>query len=256
MTALGIDRRQAFASAAPTYAKQARLQQAAAWRLAKLCRALPLPPGPVLDLGAGPGNLAEALRQQRPELQPLLVDDCAELLAEAPAPRGQRLLWDLNQGLPDGAQGAALLMSSFALHWLDAPLTQLVLWGRALAPTGWLALLVPVAGSFTGWRQAAKRAGVACTALGLPQADELTKTISGHLQLQSCKLLRFTRPYDSPLQFLRELKQLGVHGGGGKPLGVAECRQLLKHWPQQTSGGIRVNWDLQIILAQKRNENR
>jgi len=250
---VGIDRRQAFASAAPTYAKQARLQQAVAWRLAKHCKALPLPPGPVLDLGAGPGNLAEALRQQRPELQPLLVDDCAELLAEASAPRGQRLLWDLNQGLPDAAQGASLLMSSFALHWLDEPLSQLELWGRALAPTGWLALLVPVAGSFAGWRQAAKRAGVTCTALGLPQADQLKKTINGSLQLQSCKLLRFTRPYDSPLQFLRELKQLGVHGGGGKPLGIAECRQLLKHWPHQNSSGIRINWDLQIILAQKQN---
>ena len=249
--AVAIDRRRAFASAAPTYAKEARLQQAVAWRLAQLCQSLPLPPGPVLDLGAGPGNLAAALRRQRPELHPLLLDDCAELLAEATAPSEQRLLWDLNCGLPEAAQGAALLMSSFALHWLEAPLVQLELWARALAPGGGLARLVPEGGSFQGWRQAALGAGVTCTALVLPQAQELIETVEGQLQLHSSKRLRFTRPYGSPLQFLRELKRLGVHGGGRQPLAVADCRQLLRHWPQQTSNGIKVNWDLQLLLAQK-----
>ena len=75
--------------------------------------------------------------------------------------------------------------------------------------------------------------------------------MEGQLQLHSSKRLRFTRPYGSPLQFLRELKRLGVHGGGGQPLAVADCRQLLRHWPQQTSNGIKVNWDLQLLLAQK-----
>ena len=57
MTGSSLDRRTAFGQAAACYAARARLQQALAWRLAHHCRSLPLPPGPVLDLGAGPGTL-------------------------------------------------------------------------------------------------------------------------------------------------------------------------------------------------------
>ena len=79
----------AFARGASCYARDARLQQAVAWRLARHCRGLPLPEGPVVDLGAGSGNLSRALAAQRPGLEPLLVDNCPELLAEAAVPAGR-----------------------------------------------------------------------------------------------------------------------------------------------------------------------
>ena len=59
----------AFARGASCYARDARLQQAVAWRLARHCRGLPLLEGPVVDLGAGSGNLSRALAAQRPGLE-------------------------------------------------------------------------------------------------------------------------------------------------------------------------------------------
>ena len=53
-----------FARQARHYAQQAHLQQGVAWRLAHLCRTLPLPAGPRADLGAGTGLVGQALRRQ------------------------------------------------------------------------------------------------------------------------------------------------------------------------------------------------
>ena len=203
----------AFARGASCYARNARLQQAVAWRLARHCRDLPLPEGPVVDLGAGSGNLSRALSAQRPGLDPLLVDNCPELLAEAAAPAGRCRPWDLNAGLPPEARAAALLLSSFALHWLKAPEQQLRHWCEQLLPGGWLALAVPLQGSFTSWHQAAEGAGVACSALPLPRELDLLAALPPGCRPHRQQRLRFSCRYPSAMAFLAELKRHGVNGG-------------------------------------------
>lgn len=79
--------RQRFGRGAGQYEQEARLQQAMAWRLARLCTDLPLPAGPCADLGAGTGLLSRALQAHHRELRqrpPLQLDLCPELLARNP----------------------------------------------------------------------------------------------------------------------------------------------------------------------------
>ena len=240
----------AFAQGASCYARDTRLQQAVAWRLARHCRELPLPEGPVVDLGAGSGNLSRALSAQRPGLDPLLVDNCAELLAEASAPASRCRDWDLNAGLPPEARAAALLPSSFALHWLNAPEQQLRHWYEQLRPGGWLALAVPLQGSFTSWHQAAEGAGVACSALPLPRERDLLAALPPGCRPHRQQRLRFSCRYPSAMAFLAELKRHGVNGGSSAQLSPAELRRLLKHWPmQEQDQGVSLNWDLLLLLA-------
>ena len=239
----------AFSQAASNYARNARLQQGVAWRLAHLCRNLPLLPGPVLDLGAGSGNLSAALQHQRPELNPLLVDHCAALLAQAQAPAEQRLQWDLNGGLPPLPSAPQMLLSSFALHWLQDPAAQLNRWAQALASGGWLALSVPVAGSLESWHTAAERAGMPCSALELPQSHALLNALPNTMELHRQELLHFSCSYSSPLSFLRELRSLGVHGGARHRPGITELRQLQRHWPRAADGGVVLRWRLLQLLA-------
>ena len=241
----------AFSQAASNYARNARLQQGVAWRLAHHCSSLPLRPGPVLDLGAGSGNLSAALKHLRPELKPLLVDHCAALLAQAQAPAEQRLQWDLNLGLPPLASAPQLLLSSFALHWLNDPAAQLNRWAQALASGGWLALSVPVAGSLESWHAAAERAGVPCSALELPKSDALLKALPSDLQLHRQQLLHFGCSYRSPLSFLHELRSLGVHGGARHRPGITELRQLQRHWPRAADGSVVLRWKLLVLIAQR-----
>ena len=242
----------AFARGASCYARDARLQQAVAWRLARHCRGIPLPDGPVVDLGAGSGNLSRALSAQRPGLDPLLVDNCGELLAEAAAPAGRCRPWDLNAGLPPEARAAALLLSSFALHWLKAPEQQLRHWCEQLLPGGWLALAVPLQGSFTSWHQAAEGAGVACSALPLPRELDLLAALPPGCRPHRQQRLRFSCRYPSAMAFLAELKRHGVNGGASAQLSPTELRRLLKHWPmQEQDQGVSLNWDLLLLLARR-----
>ncbi len=206
----------------------------------------------MVDLGAGSGNLSRALTGQRPGLDPLLVDNCPELLAEAAAPASRCRRWDLNAGLPPEAREAALLLSSFALHWLQAPEQQLRHWCEQLRPGGWLALAVPLEGSFASWHQAAERADVACSALPLPRQGDLLAALPPQCRPQRQQRLRFSCRYPSAMAFLAELKRHGVNGSASAQLSPSELRRLLKHWPmQEQDQGVSLNWDLLLLLARR-----
>jgi malonyl-CoA O-methyltransferase len=247
--------RAGFASRAGHYDGQAKLQQAVAWRLARWCRDLPLPAGPVADLGCGSGLLSRALMGHWTALagqSPLQLDYCPSLLALNPllasAFPGPQRLWDLNNGLPVELDQAALLASSFALHWLDDPVGQLEGWCDRLAPGGWLVLAVPTAGSFPQWRQAAAAAAVPCTALDLPEAAALLAGISDRgLRPQRQALLRFSQAGPEGLASLHQLKAMGAGTSRQAPLSPGQWRRLRIHWP--SPGGL--SWEVLLVLARR-----
>jgi len=241
--------RQRFGRQADHYNGHAKLQRAIAWRLARHCLTLPIPPGPWADLGAGSGLVGLALNAQAQANPSLLqVDFCPELLACNPIAKGQgSLLWDLNAGLPSQLQQPALLTSSFALQWLDDPIQQLELWCSALRPRGWLALAVPTAGSFSQWHQAAAAAQVPFTGLALPSAQGLIAAARRHLQLQTCQELRFSQPCGNGITFLREVRQLGASASRQKPLHPNQLRRLLQHWPP----GGTLGWEVLLLVGQR-----
>ncbi|MFZ0406494.1 MAG: SAM-dependent methyltransferase [Cyanobium sp.] len=245
--------REGFGRRAAAYDHHALLQQATAWRLGRLCRDLPLGPGPRADLGAGSGLLSRALLQHLPQLgeqPPLQLDLCPELLARNPLRQAPSLLWDLNLGLPSQLQGAALLASSFSLQWLDDPGRQLALWCRQLAIGGWLCLAVPTSGSFPQWHRAARAASVPCTALGLPAAATLIAVARRQgLALRHQQLLRFSRPEQGGLETLRHLRQLGASASRLPPLTAGQLRRLLRHWPDLSP----LAWEVLLLIGQRPN---
>lgn len=257
--------RQGFGQRATGYESHARLQQAMAWRLARHCRDLSLPPGPRADLGAGSGLLSRALVFHCRALageEPRQIDHCPELLACNPLVRSMAAaegiqpggdkgvqVWDLNGGLPGDLREAALLASSFALQWLDAPVAQLAHWCRRLRPGGWLALALPTSGSFPQWHQAAAAAGVPCTALELPDAEALSAvTLREGLALELHTVLRFTRPGQGGLETLRHLRSLGAATSRQPPLGAGQLRRLLALWPPATP----LSWEVLLLVGRKR----
>jgi malonyl-CoA O-methyltransferase len=192
--------RAAFSRRVASYEPMAPLQRGMAWRLAGVAahrfghgHAPTLPDGPCADLGAGTGLVGRALAAWQVGLPTPLqqLDLCPEALARNGA--GPTLPWDLNQELPPQLAGAALLTSSFALQWLEAPAESLNHWGEQLAPGGWLLLSVPTAGSFPEWRQAARHTGLPCSALPLPAADTLRAAAArAGLQTIQAQVLTFS----------------------------------------------------------------
>jgi len=257
----------AFASGADIYAKNAKLQQAVAWRLAKYCQNLIIPEGLTWDFGAGSGHLAAALEKQKKILSMILVDECKELLDQSEVASMRKLEWDLNQGVPPEAIGAALIASSFALHWLKDPEGQIKQWGEAIAPGGWLAITVPIQGSFRSWHRAAEIAGVKCTGITLPIGAELIKSLRQVAEIKEHKILRYSKQYNSGLEFLKEMKWMGTNGGATGKLNQRELRKLNNYWLENPNNGsaskgehnkstkITINWDILLIIAQKATEN-
>ncbi len=237
--------RSRFGRRAGGYEGLARLQRAVAWRLAHSLGGTPPAEGARADLGAGSGLLSAALLARHPGLRdrpPLQLDLCPELLAHNPLP--DSMVWDLNEGLPPRLRGAALLVSSFALHWLENPAAALGQWCGQLRPGGRLLLAVPTAGSFPQWRTAAAAAAVPCTALPLPQASALIGAASGSgLRLEQQRLLRFSRPRCGGLTALRQLQRLGAGATPHPPLAAAQLRRLLAHWPE----GTPLTWEVLLL---------
>lgn len=239
-----------FSQQASRYGELATLQRAVAWRLAHYATTLPLPKGPMADLGAGTGLLGQALALQAPQLSLLQVDGSPALLAQNPLARStsKQLLWNLEQGLPAAVQQAALLTSSFCLQWLAHPCDSLCNWASALQPGGWLVLAVPVAGSFPQWHQAAAQAGVRCTARPLPDAEALIHAAARCLRLQQQHQLSFSHRYGpGGFGFLRHLRLLGADHSDAAGLSAAEWRSLLRHWPADD----RVSWKVLLLVGQR-----
>ncbi|WP_191964791.1 methyltransferase domain-containing protein [Synechococcus sp. RSCCF101] len=234
-----------FSEAAGRYEREARLQQAVARRLARLCGPLPVPAGPQLDLGAGSGFLARALKERRPELDPVLLDRNPSW-GGAADPR--RRLWDLERGLPGDLRPAALLASSFTLHWLEAPARTLQLWRRSLRPGGLLLLAVPVAGSLQQWHRAAALADVPCTALDLPDATGLLRASDG-LRIHRTATVVYTQRADHPGALLRQFRRQGTQASRQASLSAGQWRRLLRFWPVE-QGPAALSWRLLLLVAQ------
>jgi malonyl-CoA O-methyltransferase len=236
----------AFNRQAAAYGSQAQLQQAVAWRLARHIARLPLPPGPRADLGAGTGLLGQALGHLAPQLHLLQLDGSPALLANNPLRPNQ--VWNLDNGLPEGLQHSSLLTSSFTLQWLHQPSSRLGHWARSLAAGGWLVLAVPVQGSFPQWHHAAAQAGVPCTALPLPPADDLIAAAATELDLVRCSRLWFSRRYGpGGRAFLQHLRQLGAASSNQPSLSPGQWRRLLQHWPLTNL----VSWQVLLLIGRR-----
>jgi trans-aconitate 2-methyltransferase len=125
-------------------------------------------PGPIADLGCGPGNSTALLAQRWPEADIIGIDSSPEMLAQARA-SGTQATWvqaDIAAWTPD--LPLDLIYSNAALHWLDDHATLLPRLLSQLRETGVLAVQMPR--NFAAPSHALLRE----TARGGPWADRLT----------------------------------------------------------------------------------
>ncbi len=239
-----------FEKASATYNSKAELQQTVALHLARECAHLPIPAGFWVDLGAGTGLLADALEDGHPGQKVLRIDGSQGMLArQKPDCASQQ--WDLNEGLPSWPQAPALLASSFSLHWLKDPPARLQEWITALAPEGWLALAIPVEGSFHQWHQAAATADVHCTALAMPSQASLLNAIPAQ-SIRKQELLEITQQTAKVLELLKPMRDLGAHTSPQAGLNVGQWRRLEQAWQRcQETGRAQLTWKIQVLLLKR-----
>ncbi|MGE0425836.1 MAG: methyltransferase domain-containing protein [Reyranellaceae bacterium] len=101
------------------------------------------PPGTVVDVGCGAGNMMPLLAARWPGAKLAGVDGSPEMLARARKdhPAARFIEADLNHWRTDAP--ADVLFSNAALHWLDGHDTLFPSLLKQLAPGGWLAVQMP-----------------------------------------------------------------------------------------------------------------
>ena len=239
-----------FGEAATTYNQEAELQRTFAWRLAEKCSRESIPEGIWVDLGAGTGLLAEALETLNPSQSVLRVDASKEMLDQHRSDR-QTQLWDLNLGLPNWPNQPALIASSFALHWLNAPTSRIEEWVAALTPGGLLAIALPVKGSFKEWHFAANLTGVPCTAIELPCHKDLLKVLDP-TNIRYQKLHCFTQKASGVNSLLKPIVKVGAQTSQKVNLSIGEWRRLQKAWPcSRRDKTVSLTWLIQLLLIQR-----
>ncbi len=237
-----------FEQAATSYNDFAPLQRSVAWQLARHCNNLNLPCGTWVDLGAGTGLLAEALEADNPTQKVIRVDNSPKMLSLQRVGSSTKL-WNLNLGPPPLSQDPVLLASSFALQWLTNPEKRLEEWFSALAPRGWLAIALPIKGSFKEWYKAAEIADVTCTALNLPCYKSLIKSLKRkHIHFQ--KIHTYSQTASKAIELLKPIAKIGANASPNKPLNIREWRQIERSWPRsQKHSEVKLTWKVLMLLA-------
>ncbi len=240
-----------FNIASFNYDSEATLQKHIAKLLAIECAKQKIVSGQWVDLGAGTGFLADLLEEFTPNESVLRVDASENMLAQN-SKGSSKKVWDLNYGLPpDLTQSPNLIASSFALHWLNNPQAKVKEWLSYLAPKGWLAISVPILGSFPEWYQAASLAKVPCTAINFPSHDSLLKVVEAS-QFHYYRIEKITQKASKATSLLKPLIQVGAQATQQKSLTIGQWRKLENSWPSSRKKNEKqLTWLIQILLAQK-----
>ncbi len=239
-----------FGGAAAQYNRDAQLQKNFAWHLALKCSEMKIPTGIWADLGTGTGLLADALEQLHPNQSVLRVDGSVEMLSQHQSTT-QTQLWNLNLGLPKWSTRPTLIASCFALHWLNEPTNRLKEWINGLEQGGWVALALPIAGSFPEWHLASKNAGVSCSAHSFPSQSSLLQVIDS-AKIRYQHIHKVTQQAKTVASLLKPFKQIGAHSSPHAPLSVRDWRKLYRAWPNSSSNKpLTLTWHIQLLIAQR-----
>jgi len=239
-----------FNEAALNYNESAVIQKSTALKLAKICSDYPINNGFWVDLGSGTGLLAKSLEDLHPNQYVLRLDNSKQMIDQHSEKRTTQL-WDLNNGLPKWGKEPSLLASSFVLHWLDNPQEQLREWFNSLSSDGWIALAIPIKGSFPEWHEAAAQADLICTALDLPSYDSLTRVVPNqNIIYNNIETIKQTAKKATSL--LKPIIKVGAQSSRKEQLSISDWRHLLSYWPISTKDQqVSLSWSIQFLLIKR-----
>jgi malonyl-CoA O-methyltransferase len=203
-----------------------------------------------VDLGTGTGLLAKSLEDLHPNQYVLRLDNSKKMLDQHQE-KSTKHLWDLNNGLPKWPKKPSLLASSFVLHWLENPQDKLRDWFNSLNADGWIALAIPIKGSFPEWYEAASQANLRCTALEFPSYDSLTRVVPNQSILYN-KIETIKQTSCKATSLLKPMIKVGAQSSDKEQLSISEWRQLLSYWPTSNNDKeVSLSWSIQFLLIKR-----
>ena len=239
-----------FNDAASRYLEYSNIQKFFATKIVHFIKEFnPQIRGDWIDLGSGPGLLADEIEKEFSSQKVCRVDFSKTMLLENKL-SSKKILWDLNNDLPSEINNCSLITSNFCIHWLNNPEKIIKHWFSKLMPGGFLIISYPTKNCFPEWKDTCRRIDIEYSGLSFLYPEELLKDFKTNEILFSEKFI-YLENFEDVYQLFKSIKNVGAQSTNYKRKTVKELKTIQKFWPKNYNNRVNLTWEINIQIIKK-----
>ncbi len=239
-----------FNDAAYRYLEYSNIQRFFAAKIVRFIKELNPPiKGEWIDLGSGPGLLADEIEKEFSHQKVCRIDFSRKMLDENKL-SSKKILWDLNNYLPPEINSCSLITSNFCLHWLNNPEKIIKNWFSKLIPGGFLIISYPTKDCFPEWKDTCEKNDIEYSGLSFICSEELLKDFKSSEIYYSEKFI-YLENFKDVFKLFRSLINVGAQSSNSKRKTVTELKEIQKFWPKNYNSTVNLTWEINIQIIKK-----
>ena len=238
-----------FNNAAENYLVNSNIQRHFAKKIVYFIKGLPFQKGEWIDLGSGPGLLADEIEKEFSTKNITRIDFSKKMLLQNKE-SSKKILWNLNSSLPVSIKNCSLIASNFCIHWLDNPEKIIRHWFSKLRSGGYLIISYPTSNSFPEWKQTCKETNIEYSGLTFPISKDMIKNFTSDEIYFSSKY-KYIENFPDIYKLLRSIVKVGAQSSKYKRKKVCELKEMQKFWPKKEINSVNLTWEINIQILKK-----
>ena len=238
-----------FNNAAANYSDYSNIQRVFAYKIVSFLKSLNIKEGEWIDLGAGTGLLADEIEKEFFNKKVSRIDFSKEMLLKNKA-SSKKILWDLNNGLPNSIKNCALITSNFCIHWLYKPERIIKEWFSKLESGGYLIIAYPTTESFPEWKKTCRKINIEYSGLTFPSSKKIIENFNPDEIYFSNNYL-YLENFPDIYKLLRSIVNVGAQSSKGKRKTVQELKKMQKFWPKNNNKSVNLSWEINIQILKR-----
>ena len=239
-----------FNDAAYRYLEYSNIQKYFAAKIVYFIKDLnPQKKGEWIDLGSGPGLLADEIEKEFSSQKVCRIDFSKKMLSENKSP-SKKILWDLNNNLPSEINYCSLITSNFCIHWLNNPEKIIKNWFSKLMPGGFLIISYPTKDCFPEWKDTCRKIDIEYSGLSFLSSKELLKDFKPN-EIHYSENFNYLENFENVYKLFRSLINVGAQSTISKRKTVKELKEIQKFWPKNYNNRVNLSWEIAIQIIKK-----
>jgi len=239
-----------FNDAAYQYLKYSNIQKFFALKIVHFIKELnPPQKGEWIDLGSGPGLLADEIEKEFSSKKVYRIDFSKKMLLENKL-SSKIFLWDLNYDLPSEFNNCSLITSNFCIHWLNNPKKIIQNWVSKLMPGGFLIISYPTKDCFPEWKETCRKLDIEYSGHNFLCSKELLKDFKPN-EIYYSEKFNYLENFEDVYKLFRSLVNIGAQSTKCKRKTVKELKEIQKLWPKNYNNTVNLSWGINIQIIKK-----
>jgi len=198
-----------FNNAAYRYLEHSNIQKFFAKKIVQFIKELnPQKKGEWIDLGSGPGILADEIEKNFSSQKVARIDFSKKMLLENKL-SSKKILWDLNNDLPPEIKNCSLLTSNFCIHWLNKPEKIIKNWFSKLKSGGFLIISYPTKNCFPEWKDTCRKIDIEYSGLNFLCSKKLLKDFKS-TEIHYSEKFNYLENFEDVYKLFRSIKNVGA----------------------------------------------